>query len=170
MPQWETLMLMNCRLKFRRTVWIFVLGMLVQLLQLAHAARVYRWVDDSGKIYFADQPQPPAQKQRAEEMIVSGPARQPEMDENQQQQRANAEWFDQRSVKRQAQELERQKARAKRAKIYKKKREICRKARYKFEDAKAEFRVKKRAGLKVQSKAKLKARLATYEADMKRKC
>ncbi len=153
-----------------RAILAPVVIVVISLVQVAHAAKVYRWVDDSGNIYFADQPQTAEQKRRAEQITVTAPSRQLEMDENQNQQRQNAKWFDQRSVVRQAQELERQKARAKRAKIYKKKREVCRKARYKFEDAKGELRAKKRVGLNVKTEAKLKTRLATYEADMQRKC
>lgn len=133
------------------------------------AAKVYRWVDDKGKVHYTDEPKTVEQK-KAQEVELKAPARQADTGDDIEQQRENAKWFDQRTAERQAQEAKRQKQRAKQAKINRKKNDTCNKARYKFEDAEKELRARKRAGIKVKTEAKLKARLATYEADMERKC
>ncbi len=133
------------------------------------AAKVYRWVDEKGKVHYTDEPQT-VEGGQAQEIEIKTPMRQGDMGDDIEQQRQNAKWFEQRTAERQAQEAKRQKLRAKQAKANRKKRETCNKARYKYEDAEAELRARKRAGIKVKTEAKLKARLATYESDMKRKC
>lgn len=133
------------------------------------AAKIYRWVDDKGKVHYTDEPKT-VEQQKAQEIELKAPVRQANTGDDIEQQRENAKWFDQRTAERQAQEAKRQKQRAKQAKLKRKKNETCNKARYKFEDAENELRARKRAGIKVKTEAKLKARLATYEADMERKC
>ncbi|MGH1373938.1 MAG: DUF4124 domain-containing protein [Cellvibrionaceae bacterium] len=151
------------------TLCAAVLGIILCLALPVEASKVYRWVDESGKVHYTDEPKTAEQRQ-AEEVEIKAPVRQSDMGDNIEQQRQNAKWFDQRTAERQAQEAKRQKQRAKQVKANRKKRETCNKARYKYEDAEAELRARKRAGIKVKTEAKLKARLATYESDMKRKC
>ncbi len=133
------------------------------------AGKVYRWVDENGKVHYTDEPKITEQGQ-AQEIELKAPVRQGDMGDDIEQQRQNAKWFEQRTAERQAQEAKRQKQRAKQAKANRKKRDVCNKARYRYEDAEAELRARKRAGIKVKTESKLKARLATYESDMKRKC
>lgn len=136
------------------------------------AAKVYRWVDENGKVHFSDSPQdlPTDSAETAEQVEIKGPARQVDAHRDAEQRKKNARWFDQRTADREREAQQREKEQKKLAKQNQKKREACVKARNRLADAERELKARKRAGIKTKTEAIMNARIDNYRIDVDRKC
>jgi len=136
------------------------------------AAKVYRWVDENGKVHYTDSPKelPTSGADEAEQVEIKGPVRQADAHRDAQQRQKNARWFDQRSAEREKEAQQREKEQKKLAKQKQKKREACTKARNRLADTERELKARKRAGIKTKTEAIFNARIDNYRIDVERKC
>lgn len=155
----------------RLAIRVAVLGLMV-CATTVEAAKVYRWVDENGKVHYSDSPKelPVEAAEEAEQVEIKGPVRQADSHKDAQQRKENARWFDQRTAEREREAAQREKEQKKLAKQNKKKREACTKARNRLADAERELKARKRAGIKTKTEAILNARIDNYRVDVDRKC
>ena len=158
-------------IELKLVIRMLILGLVV-CATWVEAAKVYRWVDENGKVHYSDSPKelPMEAAKEAEQVEIKGPVRQADAHKDAQQRKENARWFEQRTAEREREARQREKEQKKLAKQNKKKRETCTKARNRLADAERELKARKRAGIKTKTEAILNTKIDNYRVDVDRKC
>lgn len=130
----------------------------------ASAAKLYRWVDDAGRVHFSDKP-----LHQAESVEVRPPPRQDSSQDDQRQQ-LNRQWFEEERQRREKLQAAEKKQQAKKAKARKKRQAGCKKSLDRRDNARAQLKARKRAGVTPKHEAKLKLRLEGLERKARQAC
>lgn len=138
---------------------------LLLLLSNACMAEIYRWVDESGKVHYTDQPPEVAEKVTLKEATINSHDH-----SDRARMEKNRQWFEAQRKKRAEAEEKKQADKKAQYQANSGKRESCRRAKQQLARYREELKNRKRAGVKVSVESWYKTKIETLEFDVKQKC